>query len=85
MDSGSTYPFRKESTRGNYYKDDEIVEKQPGAIWYDQYENIKLAETVETLNEMYDHSAMKIIFLSNIDELPVEFIEEIRLSTNFLM
>ena len=85
MVCGNTYPFRTECTNGNYYYDDEVVEKQPGAIWYDRYENVKMEEAVGTLNEVYAHSAMKIIFLINIDEMPEEFIEQIRTSTNLLL
>ena len=82
MRRGNTYPLGKECTNGNYYTVKEVVEKQPGAIWYDQNRYVTMVETIGALNEAYAHSAMKIIFWFNIDEMPEEFIEQIYISTN---
>ena len=51
MICGNTYPFRNSSTTGNYYMNNEVVEKQSGAIWFDQFEHIKYHEAVAMLNE----------------------------------
>ena len=82
MICGNTYPFRKSTTTGNYYKNNEVVDRQSGAVWFDQLENIKCHLAVGMLNDNYLTSAMKICILCEQSQALTTFTTEATKSKN---
>ena len=61
-----------------------VVDRQSGAVWFDQLENIKCSAAVGKLNEIYCHSAMKIQILSKQSLALTEFTAEAKKNGNLL-
>ena len=85
MVSGNTYPFRTSTTQGNYYKDGQVVDKQTGALWHDQFQKIKVDEAIQMLNTTYACSAMHVTLACNTALLSDSFIAAIRDTKNLLL